>query len=351
MRQKLFKMIFSTSMSVCLISAAILSVWMYRSVDEVGVLELFSPIVTVTVLGVILSLLLAVMVSRSATKSLGRIDFSRPDERDVEEEIKPLVRRLADQNRQIRSQMEELAKEHARQDKMRRDFTANVSHELKTPLTSISGFAELMRDGLVHQEDVPRFSGKIYEEAQRLITLVGDIIRLSRLEEQSIPRQYVPVSLRETAERVREQLQAAAELAQVQMNLSGSEGWVLSVQQVVEEIIYNLCDNAIKYNRPGGSVQIKVEEREKTVAVSVEDTGIGIPEEDRSRVFERFYRVDKSHSRDMGGTGLGLSIVKHGAAAVDAKIELTSCVDVGTTVTVLFSKGGCDDHPGTTQKK
>ena len=341
MRQKLFKMIFSTSMSVCLISSAILSVWMYRSVDEVGVLELFSPIVTVMVLGVVMSLLLAVMVSRSATEPLERIDLSRPDERDVEEEIKPLVRKLADQNRQIRSQMEELAQEHQRQDKMRRDFTANVSHELKTPLTSISGFAELMRDGMVRQEDMSRFSGKIYEEAQRLITLVGDIIRLSQLEEQSIPRQPVPVSLYETAERVGKQLQAAAELRQVQLSLSGGEGWVLSVPQVAEEILYNLCDNAIKYNRPGGSVQIAVEEREDAVALSVTDTGIGIPKAEQSRIFERFYRVDKSHSREMGGTGLGLSIVKHGAAAVNAKIELTSCVDVGTTVTVVFPKGEC----------
>lgn len=329
-------MIFSTSMTVCLISAAILAVWMYQSVDEIGVVELFLPIMTVTVLGVALSLLLAVMVSRSATKSLGQIDLSRPDERDVEEEIKPLVRRLADQNRQIRSQMEALAQEHERQDKMRRDFTANVSHELKTPLTSISGFAELMRDGLVRQEDVPRFSGKIYDEAHRLITLVGDIIRLSQLEEQSGVRQPVPVSLRTVAAQVQEQLQASAEFNQVKLGLSGSEGWVLSVPQVVEEILYNLCDNAIKYNRPGGTVQITVEEREHVVAVSVADTGIGIPKEEQSRIFERFYRVDKSHSREVGGTGLGLSIVKHGAVAINAKIELTSCLNAGTTVTVLF---------------
>ncbi len=355
MRQKLFKMIFWTSLSVCLISAAILAVWMYRSVAEIGVVQLFTPILTVTVLGVVLSLLLAILVSRSATEPLERIDLSRPDERDVEEEIKPLVRRLADQNRQIRSQMEALAREHERQDKMRRDFTANVSHELKTPLTSISGFAELMRDGLARQEDVPRFSGKIYEEAQRLITLVGDIIRLSRLEEQSLPHQPVPVSLYETAERVHKQLQAAAELCQVQMFLSGEEGWVISVPQVVEEILYNLCDNAIQYNRSGGTVHVTIEERENTVAVSVADTGIGIPEAEQSRIFERFYRVDKSHSREVGGTGLGLSIVKHGAAAINARIELTSRVDAGTTVTVLFpaahqadERENANDHTGTT---
>ena len=338
MRQKLFKMIFLTSISVCLISAMTLAVMMYENVDEVGVVQLFLPILSVAVLGIVLSLILAAATSRSATESLERIDLSRPDDRDVEEEIKPLVRRLADQNRQIRRQMEELAQEHEKQDKMRRDFTANVSHELKTPLTSISGFAELMRDGMVRQEDVPRFSGKIYEEAQRLIALVGDIIHLNQLEDRSSLRNTVPVSLYAVAEQVRNQLQAAAERQNITVTLTGGEGWVLSVPQVVEEIIYNLCDNAIKYNRPGGTVQIKVEEREAAVAVSVTDTGIGIPADEQSRIFERFYRVDKSHSREVGGTGLGLSIVKHGAAAIRAKIELTSRVDVGTTVTVVFQQ-------------
>ncbi len=351
MRQKLFKMIFWTSMSVCLISAAMLAIWMYRSVAEIGVVHLFTPILTVTVLGVALSLLLAVLVSRSATEPLERIDLTRPDERDVEEEIKPLVRRLADQNRQIRSQMEELAREHEKQDKMRRDFTANVSHELKTPLTSISGFAELMRDGLVRQEDVSRFSGKIYEEAQRLIVLVGDIIRLNQLEDSGSPQNPVPVSLYAVAKKVQSQLQAAAELLHVEVTLSGCEGWVLSVPQVVEEILYNLCDNAIKYNRPGGSVHMQIEERGDAMAVSVADTGIGIPEAEQSRIFERFYRVDKSHSREVGGTGLGLSIVKHGAAAVNARIELTSRMDVGTTIAIVFpgsspfaEQEDADDH-------
>ena len=336
MRQKLFKMIFHSSMAVFIISSAILAVWMYLSVDEVGVLELFTPILVVAVMSVGISLLMALFVSRGATRTFERIDLSRPDERDVEEEIKPLVRKLADQNKQIRSQMEQLEAEHARQDMLRRDFTANVSHELKTPLTSISGFAELMRDGMAKPEDVPRFAGKIHDEAQRLITLVGDIIRLSQLEDAGWTPTEVPVSLYETAARVRQQLLPAAERMNVTMELSGAEGWVLTAPQVAEEILYNLCDNAIKYNRPGGSVRILVEVRANATAVTVSDTGIGIPAVEQSRIFERFYRVDKSHSREVGGTGLGLSIVKHGAASLGAQIELISQVDNGTSISVVF---------------
>ena len=336
MRQKLFALIFRTSMSVFFLCCLVLAIWLYRTVDEVGVVHLFVPLLVVSVLAVILSFAAAMIASRHTIRSLQKIDLSRPDERDVEEEIKPLVRRLADQNKQIRSQMEALEREHKRQDEMRRDFTANVSHELKTPLTSISGFAELMRDGMVRPEDVPRFSGKIYDEAQRLIVLVGDIIRLSKLEDQTWPLAEEPVSLYATAERVRQQLLPAAERMGVEMTLSGCEGWILSVPKVVEEILYNLCDNAIKYNRPGGSVKIEVAERDYSMAVTVADTGIGIPKAEQSRIFERFYRVAKSQSRDMGGTGLGLSIVKHGVAAIKATLELSSQEQVGTSISVVF---------------
>jgi len=338
LRQRLFKMIFHSSMAVFTISCVILAVWMYLTVDEVSVAQLFTPILVVAVLAVGISLLMALAVSRGATKTFEKIDLSRPDERDVEEEIKPLVRRLADQNKQIRSQMEQLAVEHERQDQMRRDFTANVSHELKTPLTSISGFAELMRDGMVRPEDVPRFAGKIYDEARRLITLVGDIIRLSQLEDTSWPQTRIPVSLYEMAEQVRQQLLPAAEKMGVTMELYGCEGQVMAAPQVVEEILFNLCDNAIKYNRPGGSVKIEVAERTLSTAVTVTDTGIGIPTAEQARIFERFYRVDKSHSREVGGTGLGLSIVKHGAAALGAQIELVSQVGNGTSISVSFPK-------------
>lgn len=343
MRQRLFKLIFLASMAVYVCCSAVLSVWLVKGAPRVPFPDLFTPLLMTGVMALLLSLSLAMVISRIPIRSVLHIDVSRPDERDVEEELKPLVRRLADQNRQIRSQMEALEREHRQQDKMRREFTANVSHELKTPLTSISGFAELLRDGLVRPEDQQRFAGKIYEEAQRLIVLVGDIIRLSRLEDQPVQQQE-PVSLKETAQQVLQQLQHAAQKMQIQTEVQGDEGWILAVPQIIEEILYNLCDNAVKYNRLGGLVTVAVTEREDTAAVSVADTGIGIPEEELPRVFERFYRVDKSHSRDVGGTGLGLSIVKHGVACHNAQLQVESHLGSGTTITVTFPKSGRSDQ-------
>ena len=339
MRQRLFKLIFLASMAVYVCCSSVLSVWLVHGEPQVPFPALFTPLLLTGVLALLLSLALATIISRIPTRSVLHIDVSRPDERDVEDELKPLVRRLADQNRQIRSQMEALEQEHRQQDKMRREFTANVSHELKTPLTSISGFAELLRDGLVRPEDQQRFAGKICEEAQRLMVLVGDIIRLSRLEDQPALQQE-PVSLRETARTVLQQLQHAAQKAELQTELLGDEGWILAAPQIIEEIIYNLCDNAVKYNRPGGSVTVTVTEQSDTAAIAVSDTGIGIPEEELPRVFERFYRVDKSHSRDVGGTGLGLSIVKHGVACHNAQLQVESHLGTGTTITVTFPKSG-----------
>ena len=258
----------------------------------------------------------------------------------MEEEIKPLVRRLNDQNRQIRSQMQALEEEHQRQDRMRREFTANVSHELKTPLTSISGFAELLRDGLVRPEDTQRFAGKIYDEAQRLMSLVGDIIRLSRLEDPSVAVHMEPVSLYRIADSVRLQLATVAAKLDVQLTLQGAEGWITASPRIVEEILYNICDNAVKYNRPGGTVQVTVSDHSRYAEVTVADTGIGVAREELPRIFERFYRVDKSHSKDVGGTGLGLSIVKHGAASLGAEIQAESELGVGTTILVRFQKEG-----------
>ena len=272
------------------------------------------------------------------TEPLNRIDFSRPDERDVEDELKPVVRRLAEQNRQIRRQMEDLNAEHDRQDRLRREFTANVSHELKTPLTSIIGFAELIRDGLARPEDVGRFAGKICDEGKRLMDLVGDILRLSRLEERGQMLSLEPLSLYQEAELVIDQLAGEARRRQVTISLSGSRGEIVSSRKIVAEILHNLVDNAVKYNRPGGTVTVSVSEGEGEAALSVEDTGIGIPQEELPRIFERFYRVDKSHSRELGGTGLGLSIVKHGAACLGAKLSVESTLDVGTTITVTFFK-------------
>ena len=226
--------------------------------------------------------------------------------------------------------------EKEQRERLRRDFTANVSHELKTPLTSISGFAEIIREGFTEPEKTREFAGDIYNESQRLITLVNDIIRLSALDEGALEQEKEKVNLYQTARQVIEQLKSAAEKSSVEFILEGQDVFIDGVSQILEEVIFNLCDNAVKYNRPGGRVVIRIQPENETVSFSVEDTGIGIPKAAQNRVFERFYRVDKSHSRAMGGTGLGLSIVKHGAACHHAEIQLESVEGRGTAITVRF---------------
>ena len=228
--------------------------------------------------------------------------------------------------------------EKERREALRREFTANVSHELKTPLTSILGTAEILENGMVKPEDIPHFAGNIHREAQRLIGLVNDIIKLSRLDEGGTAAQWETVDLHAMAEEVLRQLAPAAEKQQVTMTLEGGAGPVRGVPQIVEEIVYNLCDNAIAYNKPGGSVRVTLSSTPEGERVTVADTGIGIPRELRERVFERFYRVDKSHSS--GGTGLGLSIVKHGAAYLGARVELDSEPGKGSTFTLTFPPCG-----------
>lgn len=223
-------------------------------------------------------------------------------------------------------------------EKLRREFTANVSHELKTPLTSISGFAEIMKDGLVRPEDVPQFAGKIFSESQRLITLVGDIIKISQLDEDMLPYEKEPVDLYELSEEIVSRLQERADQKRITMTLSGQPAQVMTVRKIADEVIYNLCDNAIKYNQPQGTVEISVEPGTEQVRLSVRDTGIGISPADQRRVFERFYRVDKSHSRQVGGTGLGLSIVKHGAAYLGVKIELESTPGKGSCFSLIWTQ-------------
>ena len=221
-------------------------------------------------------------------------------------------------------------------EQMRREFTANVSHELKTPLHSISGCAELLLNGMVKSEDVERFSRQIYTEAQRMITLVDDIIRLSRLDEGAEGMQWETVDLFSLAEDTVRRLSSTAQAADVSLTLTGEDVSIRGIPQLLEGIVYNLCDNAIKYNRPGGSVTVNVRRVPGYVQLSVADTGIGIPPEHQGRVFERFYRVDKSHSKEVGGTGLGLSIVKHAARIHNAQLDLRSTPGEGTTITVRF---------------
>ena len=219
---------------------------------------------------------------------------------------------------------------------MRREFTANVSHELKTPLHSISGYAELLKNGIVQPEDISAFAEKIYSEAQRMIRLVQDIIVLSRLDEGKENTTKSKVNLYQIAEGVITSLEPAAEKNQVSMELIGQQVVMDGIPQLLHSMIYNICENAIKYNCKNGNVVIEVSENSGHPQVSVRDTGIGIPEKDQGRIFERFYRVDKSHSKEVGGTGLGLSIVKHAAKLHNAKLEVDSIVGEGTIITVKF---------------
>lgn len=221
-------------------------------------------------------------------------------------------------------------------EQMRREFSANVSHELKTPLTSISGYAEIIKDGLVKSGDIPRFAGKIYNEAQRLIALIDDIIKLSQLDEGSEGITRKNVQLLPLANSVAERLAGRAAHYGVHVYVAGDESLVNGNPQLLEEMIYNLCDNAIKYNRPDGKVEIVIEGTPKGTVLTVSDTGIGIPKEHQARIFERFYRVDKSHSKETGGTGLGLSIVKHTASFHNAEITLKSSSENGTTISIVF---------------
>ena len=284
----------------------------------------------------VLSVFLAYRIAESIIRPINEIDLQHPEVEQVYQELSPLTGRIMEQNLLIKEQIEEQKIEHESRDRMRREFTANVSHELKTPLTSISGFAEIIRDGLVKEEDLPRFAGNIYREAQRLIVLVGDIIKLSQLDGKEVAAPKEEINLYESAEAVIAHLLAAAERKNVSITMTGEPIKVMAVEQIVEEMIYNLVDNAIKYNKDGGRVTVSVNQIEDCKVITVSDTGIGIPKKEQERIFERFYRVNKSHSKEIGGTGLGLSIVKHGAMYHNAVITVESEEMMGTKITVSF---------------
>lgn len=303
------------------------------------VLSMLQPILIVLVLAVILSLLLAAQIARKIVNPINEIDLEHPEAAQIYEEVKPLVDKISEQNKALNYQINQLqvdVDEKTKEADFRKEFTANVSHELKTPLTSISGFAEIIKNGIVKEEDIPRFAGRIYDEAQRLITLVGDIIKLSQLDEKQIAARKERLDLYLICQDVIDTLEPAAFERHVDVKITGRHLYAEGVGQILGEIIYNLCDNAIKYNKEGGSVTINVHEEDGKAAVTVQDTGIGIPEEDLDRVFERFFRVNKSHSKEIGGTGLGLSIVKHGAAYHNAQIRIDSKLNNGTSITIVF---------------
>ena len=228
--------------------------------------------------------------------------------------------------------------ESVKREQLRQEFTSNVSHELKTPLTSISGFAEMMKSGGTPDETVIDFSTSIYDEAQRLITLVSDIMKISELDEGVIPFEKEQVDLCELSKDIIKRLTPVANKRNITLNVIGDTALVSGTKKILDEMIYNLCDNAIKYNKENGTVDIIINQANGKTSVTVRDTGIGIPHSEQSRVFERFYRVDKSHSKLVGGTGLGLAIVKHGAAYHDADVFLESTDGKGTSVTISFRK-------------
>lgn len=228
--------------------------------------------------------------------------------------------------------------EKLERESLRREFSANVSHELKTPLTSISGFAEIMQSGLVKCEDIPQFAGRIYKESQRLLQLVEDVIQISQLDEEKTPYTWEPVDVYQVCKNAFESLKEKAKRLNVHLYICGEYMKMEAVRTLLEEAVYNVCDNAIKYNRNDGSVSVFLTQTAQEIQIVVKDTGVGIPKEDQDRVFERFYRVDKSHSKEIGGTGLGLSIVKHAVGALKGSVMLRSEEGNGTEICMKFPK-------------
>ena len=228
--------------------------------------------------------------------------------------------------------------EKLERESLRREFSANVSHELKTPLTSISGFAEIMQSGLVKCEDIPQFAGRIYKESQRLLQLVEDVIQISQLDEEKTPYTWEPVDVYQVCKNAFESLKEKAKRLNVHLYICGEYMKMEAVRTLLEEAVYNVCDNAIKYNRNEGSVSVFLTQTAQEIQIVVKDTGVGIPKEDQDRVFERFYRVDKSHSKEIGGTGLGLSIVKHAVGALKGSVILRSEEGNGTEICMKFPK-------------
>ena len=289
-----------------------------------------SPVLWVLVLVLLISGLLAFQTAKQIVKPINALKLDQLDSAPYPE-LTPLISHIREQKQTILEQVGE-------QEQLRREFSANVSHELKTPLTSISGFAELMAKGDVPADRVKEFSSDIYRESKRMITLVDDIIRLSRLDEGGTGLPEEPVDLYALSSEILDELRSVAEKDRIQLTLEGEPVEVTGVRQLLGEAVYNLCDNAIKYNTSGGSVTVRIEQPDADgrIALSVRDTGIGIPAEHQKRVFERFYRVDKSHSRAIGGTGLGLSIVKHVALFHNAELSMDSTPGKGTTITMRF---------------
>ncbi len=302
---------------------------------------MMTPILIIAAIAFGLSLYLAYELSNKIVAPLNDLDLDHPEKNKTYDEIKPLLIKIEAQQRLLNQQNKQLLSDISEKEKteqIRKEFTANVSHELKTPLQSISGCAELLSNGMVKAEDVPKFSQQIYSESKRMISLVDDIIGLSRLDEGARDMNREKTDLFTIATDVVDRLIPIANNAGVTINVNGEKAELIAIPSLLNEIVYNLCDNAIKYNKKDGRVDVTVTNNEKDVTLVVSDDGIGIPLEQQERIFERFYRVDKSHSKEVGGTGLGLSIVKHAVSLHSGKIQLQSRLDAGTKITITFPK-------------
>ena len=298
------------------------------------VLGMSQSLLIMFVIAIIICAVIAKFVSKKIVEPLNKINLENPEDTNVYQELKPFTHRISEENFE-KEQREEL----------RQQFSANVSHELKTPLTSISGFAEILKNGGTDEQTTKDFANTIYEETQRMISLVNDIIKLSKLDEKSISQEKEEINLAELSKEVITPLLPVAEKKNVKIDLEAeNQVFINGVRSVIFEMIYNLVENAIKYNKNNGKVIVKISKTsenfssklKQTVVLSVSDTGIGIPKNEQERIFERFYRIDKSRSKESGGTGLGLSIVKHGAKYHNAKVALSSQEGKGSTFTLYF---------------
>ena len=280
---------------------------------------------------VVLLFLLCMIVARYFTRKLiapierMATNLNEREEIETYSELTPFINMIYEQHEDIMKGA-----------RMRQDFTANVSHELKTPLTAISGYSELIENGMATEENTRRFAGEIHKSATRLLTLINDIIRLSELDATDVSHTFENIPLNQVAETCVSMLQMNAEKHHVQISFLGEPCQVYSTKEMMEELVYNLCDNAIRYNIEGGKVSVSVKNKNDGVVLTIKDTGIGIPEKHQERIFERFYRVDKSRSKSTGGTGLGLAIVKHIVAQSNAEMKLESEPGKGTEISIVF---------------
>lgn len=309
------------------------------------------PAIVITLIAAVLAFAVSRLLTKHIMKPIDALDFANPLENEIYEEMDPLLFRIDEQQRQLKQQNIELAQAES----MRRDFSSNVSHEMKTPLQVISGYAELMKNDMVAPEDRRRFAGLIYDEAQAMRLLINDVLTLSRLDETTLQQTDAkPLDLTALARRVRMRLESFAAEKVVRVKVTGEPAYIMGNETMAEEVLYNLLENSIRYNRTGGEVHIAIT-REKprsgdlfaeggrleapngVIVVRVSDTGRGIPEEYREKIFERFFRVDKSRSKDTGGTGLGLAIVKHTVLYHHGTINVESEEDKGTTFILKFA--------------